>query len=148
MLAGAGGLLTEIGPWYRNLRKSRLQPPDWAFGPAWTVILTLTAISAVLSWDGAPDGAARLRVVVAFAVNFCLHLLWSPLFFKWKRPDWAMVEMPFLWASILAIMVVVAPYSAWAPWLLVPYVVWVSFAMWINFAICRLNGPFGRHGPA
>ena len=78
-----------------------------------------------------------------FAVNFLLHLVWSPLFFKWKRPDWAMAEMPLLWLSILAMIVALPPYSAWAPWLLAPYLAWVSFAMWINWAIVRLNGPFG-----
>lgn len=142
VLAGAGGLLTEVGPWYRGLRKSRLQPPDWLFGPAWTVILAMAAAAGVLSWHGAPDEAGRVRVVSLFAVNFMLHLLWSPLFFKWKRPDWAMIEMPLLWLSILALIVGLQPYSDWVPWLLAPYLAWVSFAMWINFAIVRLNGPF------
>ena len=136
-------MLTEIGPWYRALRKSRVQPPDWLFGPAWTVILALWAYAGVLSWEGAPDGSARLRIVALFGVNFVLHLLWSPLFFKAKRPDWAMVEMPVLWLSIVAMMVGLAPYSDTAPWLLLPYLLWVSFAMWINLAIVRLNGPFG-----
>jgi tryptophan-rich sensory protein len=148
VLAGAGGLLTEIGPWYRGLRKSRVQPPDWAFGPAWTIILTLWAAAGVLAWSGADaagaEGAgAHVRIAAVFAVNFILHLVWSPLFFKFKRPDWAMIEMPLLWLSILALTIVVAPYSTWAPWMLVPYLVWVSFAMWINLAIIRLNGPFG-----
>ena len=125
-----------------------MQPPDWLFGPAWTVILALWAYAGVLSWDGAPDDAARLRIVGLFAVNFVLHLLWSPLFFKAKRPDWAMVEMPVLWVSIVAMMVGLAPFSSAAPWLLAPYIVWVSFAMWINYAIVRLNGPFGSRVPA
>ena len=125
-----------------------MQPPDWLFGPAWTVILALWAYAGVLSWEGAPDDAARLRIVGLFAVNFVLHLLWSPLFFKAKRPDWAMVEMPVLWVSIVAMMVGLAPFSSAAPWLLAPYIVWVSFAMWINYAIVRLNGPFGSRVPA
>ena len=144
VLAGAGGLLTDIGPWYKNLRKSRLQPPDWLFGPAWTVILTLWAVTGVLAWRGAPDGAAQGRIVILFAVNFVLHLVWSPLVFKWKRPDWAMAEMPFLWLSIVAMIIVLSPYTPWAGWLLAPYIVWVSFAAWINWAIVRLNGPFGH----
>ncbi len=120
-----------------------MQPPDWLFGPAWTVILALWATAGVLAWMGAPDGAAQWRIVAVFAVNFTFHLIWSPLFFKLKRPDWAMVEMPCLWFSIVAMMVVLSPYSGWAPWLLAPYLLWVSFAMWINLAIVRLNGPFG-----
>jgi tryptophan-rich sensory protein len=142
-LAGAGGLLTEVGPWYRALRKPRLQPPDWAFGPAWTLILGMAAASGVLAWRGAPDGAAHMRIVVLFAVNALFHLLWSPLFFKIKRPDWALVEVVFLWCSVLA-LVIGLPYSAVASWLNVPYLLWVSFASWLNYAIVSLNKPFGK----
>ena len=142
MLAGAGGLLTAIGPWYKGLRKSRVQPPDWAFGPAWTVILTLWAAAGVLAWQGA-DGDGRVRIAAVFAVNLIFHLLLTPLFFKLRRPDWALAGIPWLWFSIVAMIVVVARYSIWAPWMLAPYLVWVSFASWINLAIVRLNGPFG-----
>ena len=143
-LAGAGGLLTEVGPWYRSLRKPRLQPPDWAFGPAWTLILGMAAASGVLAWQAAPDGAAHKRIVALFAVNALFHLLWSPLFFKIKRPDWALVEVAFLWCSILALVIGLAPYSTAASWLNVPYLLWVSFASWLNYAIVSLNKPFGK----
>jgi benzodiazapine receptor len=143
-LAGAGGLLTEVGPWYRALRKPRLQPPDWLFGPAWTLILGMAAASGVLAWQGTHDRAAHVRIVVLFAANALFHLLWSPLFFKIKRPDWALVEVTFLWCSILALVIGLAPYSAAASWLCVPYLVWVSFAAWLNYAIVSLNKPFGR----
>lgn len=142
VLAAAGGLLTEVGPWYRALRKSRINPPDWAFGPVWTLILGMAAASAALAWTGAPDAAGRTEVVILFLVNALFHFLWSPLFFKLKRPDWAFYEMVFLWASILAMIIGVAPFSALAAWLLVPYILWVSVAGWLNFAIVRLNGPF------
>jgi benzodiazapine receptor len=143
-LAGAGGLLTEVGPWYRALRKPGLQPPDWLFGPAWTLILGMAAAAGVLAWRGAPDGAAHTRVALLFAVNALFHLLWSPLFFKFKRPDWSLFEVVFLWGSVLALVIGLAPYSAAASWLVVPYLVWVSFAAWLNYAIVRLNGPFGK----
>jgi len=140
-LAGAGGALTEIGPWYRQLRKPRLQPPDWLFGPAWTLILGMAAASGVLAWQGAPH-AAKWRVAALFATNAVFHLLWSPLFFKWKRPDWALVEVGFLWGSILALVIGLHPFSATASWLVVPYLLWVSFAAWLNYAIVSLNKPF------
>ena len=143
VLGGAGGALTEIGPWYRALRKPSWQPPDWLFGPAWTVILGLAAWAAVLAWDGAPDELGRLRVAVLFAVNFVCHALWSPLFFKRHRPDWALIEVTFLWSSILAMIVFLAPFSALAAWLLAPYLAWVSFASFLNWTIVKLNGPFG-----
>lgn len=143
-LAAAGGLLTEVGPWYRALRKPRLQPPDWLFGPAWTVILGLAAVSGALAWVDAPDSAGRLRVVGLFATNGLLHLLWSPLFFKAKRPDWALAEVPLLFLSVAAMMVGVAPFSHVAAWMLSPYLIWVGFATYLNYAIVRLNGPFRR----
>jgi len=141
-LAAAGGLLTDVGPWYRNLRKPRLQPPDWLFGPAWTLILGMAAAAGVLAWHHAPDSGARLRIAILFATNFIFHLLWSPLFFTWKRPDWAFVEVFFLWFSILALVIGLAPYSATASWLVVPYLAWVTFAAWLNWTIVHLNKPF------
>ncbi len=148
VLAAAGGLLTEIGPWYRNLRKPRLQPPDWLFGPAWTIILSLWAGAAAVGYHSATTEGGRLCVVSMFAVNFVFHLLWSPLFFKWKRPDWALFEVVFLWASVLALVVGLRQYSATASSLVVPYLLWVSFASWLNWAIVRLNAPFGAKVPA
>jgi len=141
-LAGAGGALTEIGPWYRNLRKPSWQPPDWLFGPAWTLILGMAAAAGVFSWQHAPDRAAHVRIAILFADNFVFHLLWSPLFFKLRRPDWALIEVPFLWFSILALVIGLAPYSATASWLVVPYLAWVTFAAWLNWTIVRLNRPF------
>ncbi len=142
LLAGAGGLATEIGPWYRALRKPSWQPPDWAFGPAWTLILGLAAWSGALAWEAAPDTAGRVLVVGLFAANALFHFLWSPLFFRLKRPDWALFEVVFLWLSCLALIIGLAGFSTWASLLIVPYLLWVSFASWLNLAIVRLNGPF------
>ncbi len=141
-LGVAGGLLTPIGPWYRNLRKPSLQPPDWLFGPAWTIILGLAAWSAVIAWNAAEGEAERASVVILFATNAVFHLLWSPLFFKWRRPDWALIEVVFLWASLVALVVGLWPISQKASLLILPYLLWVSFASWLNWAIVRLNRPF------
>ena len=142
VLTGAGGLLTEIGPWYRQLRKPSWQPPDWLFGPAWTLILACAAWSAAEAWTHAPTAGDRTLVVIMYSLNALFHLLWSPLFFKFKRPDWALYEVPLLWLSILAPMIVVAPYSSLASLLLLPYLLWVAFAAYLNLTIVRLNGPF------
>ncbi len=139
ILAGVGGLLTDVGPWYRELRKPRLQPPDWLFGPAWTLILGAAAVAGVYAWRGAPDAAGRTQVALLFAANWVLHLMWSPLFFRFKRPDWALVENVFLWLSVLALVIGLRPYSVVASWLVAPYLVWVTFAFWLNWAIVKLN---------
>jgi tryptophan-rich sensory protein len=141
-LGVVGGLMTPIGPWYRDLRKPRLQPPNWLFGPAWTIILGLAAWSAVRAWTAAPDDAARTTVIILFSVNALFHLLWSPLFFRAQRPDWALIEVVFLWASLVALVVGLWPISRTASLLIVPYLLWVSFAAWLNSAIVRLNRPF------
>lgn len=135
----AGGLLTDIGPWYRSLRKPRLNPPDWLFGPAWTLILGLAAWAAVTAWDAARSPDDQLRVVLLFGTNAVLHFLWSPLFFKLRRPDLALVEVVFLWASLIALVFGLFAISRLAALLVLPYLLWVSFAMWLNWQIVRLN---------
>jgi len=147
ILGGAGGLLTTIGPWYRELRKPPWQPPDWLFGPAWTIILALAAWAGVLAWNGAAaagDAQGEALILMLYGANFIFHLLWSPLFFALRRPDWALVEVVFLWASVLALCILLRPYSVTASWMIVPYLAWVSFAAILNLQIVKLNGPFGR----
>ncbi|TGD98749.1 TspO/MBR family protein [Methylobacterium nonmethylotrophicum] len=142
VVAVAGGWLTTIDPWYRSLRVPSWKPPDWAFGPVWTTILTLAAVAGVLAWNAAPEGAARAWLVAAFAVNGALNIAWSGLFFRLRRPDWALVEVTALWLSIALLMLAVGRHSGIGAVLLVPYLVWVAIAALLNWSILRLNGPF------
>ncbi|PNG26373.1 TspO/MBR family protein [Methylocella silvestris] len=144
LVLAVGGMTTTVDPWYRSLRKPAWTPPDWVFGPAWTIILGLAAAAGVLAWANAPDAAAQLRIALLFGVNIVLHMLWSPLFFNLRRPDWALIEIPFLWLSILALMVGLAPLSSLAAWLLLPYLMWVAFAAFLNLTIVRINEPFAH----
>jgi benzodiazapine receptor len=145
LVLAVGGWTTTVGAWYRDLRKPSWNPPDWVFGPAWTVILALAAWSGVSAWTSAVDDRpGRVLILSLFALNIALHMLWSPLFFALKRPDWALVEVPFLWLSIAALMFAVGRYSSLAVGLLVPYLLWVSFAAFLNLKIVRLNRPFGE----
>ncbi len=109
LLLLVGGLTTNVGPWYRDLRKPSWNPPNWAFGPAWTLILGLAAWAGVLAWTHTTDGGAYVRIAALFATNIVFHALWSPLFFNLRRPDWALIEVPFLWLSILGLIVGLAP---------------------------------------
>jgi translocator protein len=139
-----GGWTTTVGAWYRDLRKPSWNPPNWIFGPAWTVILALAAWSGVSAWNNAvDDGPGRALILALFAVNIVLHMSWSPLFFTLKRPDWSLVEVPFLWLSIVALMFGVGWYSTLSVWLLLPYLLWVMFAAFLNLRIVQLNRPFG-----
>lgn len=147
-VAAVGGALTRLDSWYDRLRRPRLQPPDWAFGPAWTLILALAAASAIIAWRAAPDEGARTLVIALFALNGALNVLWNVLFFTLKRPDWALAEVVTLWLSILAPILAFQPFSPAAALLLVPYLLWVGFASYLNLGIVRLNAPFGSHAEA
>lgn len=128
LVATVGGTLTDTGAWYQSLRKPAWQPPDWLFGPAWTVIFALAVLSAATAWRFAPDSSARERIVGLFALNGFLNVLWSLLFFRLQRPDWALYEVTLLWLSIVVLIVVLFGLSRLASLLLVPYLAWVSFA--------------------
>jgi benzodiazapine receptor len=142
VMLGVGGWMTTIGPWYRDLRKPAWNPPNWVFGPAWTVILGLAAWAGVSAWSNASSSADQARILVLFGINILLHMLWSPLFFNLRRPDWALIEIPFLWLSIVALIFGLAPLSPAAGCLLAPYLLWVTFAAFLNLTIVRMNGPF------
>jgi tryptophan-rich sensory protein len=142
VVALAGGLLTTTGPWYHALRRPSWKPPDWAFGPVWTTIFTLTAISAVMAWNADSGLASRTALVATYGINAVLNIAWSGLFFRLRRPDWALLEVVFLWISIAALILVTARVSGLAATLLLPYLVWVGIAACLNRAIVRLNGPF------
>jgi len=145
-VAALGALTTELGPWYYRLRKPEWQPPDWLFGPAWTLIFALAALAGVLYWRERANRDERLQIIAAFALNAFLNTLWSLLFFRLKRPDWALDEVGFLWLSILLLIVLLARGSRIAPWLLLPYLAWVSFAAMLNWKIVQLNMPFVTGG--
>ena len=143
LIVGAlGAAATDLGPWYQDLRKPSWQPPDWLFGPAWTVIYALAALSAATAWAAARDRMHESGIIVLFGLNALLNLFWSQLFFGLRRPDWALAELVLLWISVLVLIVVLRPISRTASWLLVPYLAWVTFAGLLNLAVVRLNAPF------
>lgn len=141
-LAGLGALMTDLGTWYEQLKQPSWKPPDWLFGPVWTTVFALTAAAGVLAWERATTHSARLWLIGAFVLNGALNVLWSLLFFRLRRPDWALAEVAFLWLSIALLIVVAGRHARLARWLLLPYLLWVSFAAVLNLALVRLNAPF------
>lgn len=141
-VAMLGGTITDLGPWYRALQQPSWAPPDWLFPVAWTTIYALTALAGVMAWRNAPRGGPQALVIGAFAGNGFLNVLWSLIFFRLKRPDWALAELILLWLSIVVLIVVGRRYSRTAGWLLLPYLGWVTVAGALNAAVVRLNGPF------
>ena len=112
MFVGAlGGTVTDLGPWYQGLQKPDWQPPGPAFGAIWTTIFALTAAAAVITWRRAPKGAEREWLIGLFALNGFLNVLWSLLFFRLQRPDWALLEVAALWLSIVVLIIYVARHA-------------------------------------
>ena len=141
-VAAIGGTMTDLGPWYRSLNKPSWQPPDAAFGPVWTAIFACAAASSVIAWRRARSAATREWIIGLFALNGFLNVLWSLLFFRLRRPDWALIEVAGLWVSILLLILFLLRLSRTASVLLAPYIVWVSIAAALNFAVVRLNPAF------
>ena len=139
-VAGIGGWLTSLGmpDWYMSLRKPTWQPPSWLFGPVWTALYIAMAVAAWLVWKEAGfDGAAG--ALTLFFIQLALNLAWSGVFFALRAPGWALVEIVALWIAILATTALFFRHSTWAGALMVPYLLWVTFAAALNAAIVRLN---------
>lgn len=139
LVAGMGASVTEIGPWYHGLNKPSWQPPDWLFGPAWTVIFACAALSASTAWMAARTHADRQWLIVLFCLNALLNVLWSLLFFNLHLLNWAGVEVVALWLSIVALIVLTRRSSTTASLLLLPYLAWVAFAAVLNWTVASLN---------
>jgi translocator protein len=141
-VAVLGALMTDIGPWYLGLAQPSWKPPDSLFGPAWTVIFALIAYAGVTAWRVSPTQRHREWLLVLFSLNGFLNVLWSLLYFRLRRPDWALVEVFFLWFSVLSLVISLWRYAPRASLLLLPYLLWISFAGVLNWATVALNGPF------
>jgi benzodiazapine receptor len=137
-----GSLFTAqaIPSWYAGLVKPGFNPPDWVFGPVWTLLYLLMGIALFLVFKGGAHGRIVKVAVGVFAFQLVLNGLWSYIFFGLYSPGWALVEITVLWASIAVSLVLFFRISRAAGVLLIPYLCWVTFAGVLNASIWRLNG--------
>ena len=138
-IIGSVFTMPSIASWYTGIVKPALNPPAWVFGPVWTTLFALMGISAFLIWK---KGLDRKDVKVALGIflgQLVLNTLWSIIFFGLHSPGGALIEIVFLWLAILATIIAFAKISKPATWLLLPYILWVSFAIYLNYAIWMLN---------
>jgi len=126
------------GDWYAALTKPAWNPPNWIFGPVWTALYAMMAVSAWLVWQGS-EGAVRRRALGWYAVQLVLNAAWTPLLFGLHFLGVAFAEILLLWVAIAATIAAFRRVSRVAAWLLVPYLAWVSFAAALNFTLWRLN---------
>jgi len=136
-----GSLFTTaaIDGWYTTLVRPELAPPNWVFGPVWTTLYVLMGIAAFLVWrHGAGRQAVRIALGI-FSFQLILNTLWSIVFFRFESLGGALITIAFLWLAIVATMVSFSKVSKTAVWLLVPYLLWVSFAAYLNLSFWQLN---------
>jgi tryptophan-rich sensory protein len=141
-VAAVGGTLTELGPWYHSLKEPSWKPPDAAFGVIWTAIYAFAAAAGVIGWRADHSVRGRQWMLGLFAANGFFNVLWSLVFFKLHRPDFALVEVAALWLSILVLGIFLYRRAALAGLLMAPYLLWVSIAAALNYQVVVLNGPF------
>jgi tryptophan-rich sensory protein len=141
ILGSLGGIVTRTGPdtWYALLEKPAFSPPGWLFGPVWTLLFILMGISLWMVWkEGIEKRDVRIALGV-FAVQFIFNIAWSFLFFGMQSPFLGLVDILILWILILATIVCFFQVQKTAAFLLIPYILWVSFASFLNYTIFILN---------
>ncbi|WP_337877037.1 TspO/MBR family protein [Elioraea sp.] len=136
--AATTGAVFRPGPWYDRLDKPSWTPPDWAFPVAWTLLYIAIGVAPWLVWRAAGLAGAALPLAV-WAVQLALNAAWSWLFFGLRRMDLAFAEVVALWLSIALMIALFLPISVTAGLLMVPYLVWVSFAAVLNLAVWQRN---------
>jgi benzodiazapine receptor len=141
-VAGPGSIITTAqtspGGWYETLDKPFFNPPSWLFGPVWTILYVLIAISGWLVWRQSGFSRARGAMLLFFG-QLTLNFLWTAIFFGLRAPGLALVEILILWAAILLTALAFRSLSGLAAVLLLPYLAWVTFAAILNAAIWWLN---------
>ncbi|MFO1518800.1 MAG: TspO/MBR family protein [bacterium] len=138
--AWVGGRSTypEITGWYAALKRPSFGPPNWMFGPVWTVLYLMMAMAAWGVWDKVGVRQAR-GALLCFFIQLVLNAIWPSLFFGMHRPDWALFEIFFLWLAIGLTFLFFFHLRPGAAYLLLPYWAWVSFAAVLNLGYYRLN---------
>jgi tryptophan-rich sensory protein len=139
LAAGLGSLFTmvSLGSWYAGLAKPSWNPPNWIFGPVWTTLYAMMAVAGWLVWRR--GGLQSWLALRWFAIQLVLNVVWSAVFFGLQLPGLAFFEILLLWIAIAATLLTSWRVSRTAGILLAPYLLWVSFAAILNFAIWRLN---------
>lgn len=124
--------ISSIPTWYVALNKPFFSPPNWVFGPVWTILYILMGISLYLVW-------IKRRVPAVFWTQLLLNAIWSILFFGMKNPTLALVDIIALWVAIILTIKAFYKINILAAYLLIPYLAWASFATILNLSIVLLN---------
>jgi tryptophan-rich sensory protein len=135
------GLLTPSGDsnWYRTIEKPSWNPPSWVFAPVWTTLYLLMGIALFLVWKSEDNSRSKQPAFVLFGAQLILNFCWSFIFFSAHELGWALAELGLLWIFIILTMFAFRRFSRGAPWLMLPYICWVSFAGLLNYTVWQMN---------
>jgi len=141
LVGSIGSIFTipNIPVWYASLTKPFFAPPNWLFGPAWIILFALMGIALFLVWQKGFKSKKAKVAGMFFVIQFAFNILWSFLFFGLRNPFAGFVGIIFLWIFILATIISFNKVSKKAALLLVPYLLWVTFAGMLNCAVWLLN---------
>lgn len=138
-LIGSIATSSSVSTWYPTLQKPLFTPPSWLFAPAWITLYLLMAIAAFLIWRTALDKPGTRTALIIFLVQLVLNVLWSVAFFGLQSPLYGVIVIIALWLAILFTILKFFPISKAAAALMLPYILWVSFAAVLNISILMLN---------
>lgn len=140
-LGTASGLSTTdaITGWYATLNKPFFNPPNWIFGPMWTLLYIMMGIAVGRIWNLSTEGVDVNEAIMLFVAQFFLNLIWSPVFFSMQSPMAALAVIITMWILILLTIRAFKKHDTLAGKLMIPYLLWVSFATILNGAIVYLN---------
>lgn len=138
-LAGSFFTTPAIDNWYATLTRPDFSPPSWIFGPVWTALFALMGIALFFVWKSNADKKSKKTAIQVFSAQLLLNVMWSIMFFGLQSPRGALVEILSLWLIIVATMIAFFKISRHTVYLLIPYILWVSFAAYLNYSIWILN---------
>lgn len=131
--------MSEIPTWYATLAKPALNPPSWIFGPVWTTLYAMMGIAVFLVWQKGTHKKEVRNALGIFAIQLALNTAWSILFFGLHNPFLALIDIVLMWCAIAVTIRVFYKITKPAAYLLIPYILWVSFATYLNYSIWMLN---------
>lgn len=140
IIGGVSGYATATGitDWYVYINKPSFNPPNYLFGPVWTILYLLMGISLFMILNS-PKNQLRKKAVIIFCVQLALNFFWSFLFFKFQLLGLAFIEIIIIWLSIITMIITFHKINKTAAYIQIPYLLWVSFASVLNGAIWYLN---------
>ena len=133
---------SSVDSWYKTIIRPSFGPPNWIFAPVWTTLFVLMGIAFAIIWSselGEEKKSAKKKALTVFVIQLFVNILWSLAFFGLKSPIFGLIVILILWFLILLTIIKFSKINKIAAYLLIPYILWVSFATVLNFAIWRLN---------